>query len=672
MKKNREDEHYGSATFGITAAAVCGVVFLVLAGIGAKLTSFDPALLAAILAVIFVIVCCVIVIILRRRSERVSADTVIRSVLSGVLRDTVKWMNVPVLICDDADGNVIWSNAAAASLVGDTEKSANGMGFDRFAGISVGEVLADESELGAQTVIGERTFRVRGHRIRVNEKFFCIFTMTDITDITRLYADMAKNELAVAHIVVDNLEEIRQYEQDRFRECSSQVASILSAWAKDLGAVLKEYERDKYLLVFTAGQLDGCIRARFDVLDKIRDIHVGGGAVPITVSVGIASSGDTFAERERSAFAALEMALQRGGDQVVVRGDGETEFYGGRTKTVQKRTKVRARVISSELLIHMSRASNVIVMGHKFADFDAFGACVGISRLAMFAGVPVNIVTDFGDPALDECRATFAGVPEYAGVFVDSAAALDLVTTQTLLVIVDVNNKALFEAPELVNACAEYAVIDHHRMTAEFGREPVLSYIEPSASATCELVAEMLEQVLPSEIMIRREAKLMMAGIYLDTKQFTVSTTPRTFSAALYLRDRGASPAETMRYFNVSLDDYTREAKFRSNVVIYRSVIAIALGEGEGENADRVAAAKAADKLLSVEGVRASFALIRIGGVVHISARSTGDVNVQLILEKLRGGGHYDAAGAQVEAESMQDALVMLKGAIDGYLDEKK
>ena len=671
MKKN-EGEKYGSATFGLAASAIIGIIFLVLAGVGAKLTAFDPVLLTGILAAIYVVVCCAIFLILRRIRGKVSGDSVIRSVLNGVLSDTVQWMNVPVLICDESDAKIIWTNAAAAEVTGDTDKTVYGKRFDKYAGIAMGEVLQDESDLGAQTVIGERTFRIRGHRIRVNEKFFCIFSMTDITEITRLYEQAAQGELAVAHIVVDNLDEIRQYEQDRFRECSSQVASILSAWAKDIGGILKEYERDKYLLIFTAGQLDECVSRRFDVLDRIRDIHVGGGAVPITVSVGIASTGDSFAEREKSASSALEMALQRGGDQVVVRGESETEFYGGRTKTVQKRTKVRARVISSELLIHMSRASNVIIMGHKFADFDAFGAAVGVSRLAMFAGVPVNIVTDFGDSALDACRATFDGVPEYEGVFVDSAAALDLVTTQTLLVIVDVNNKALFEAPELVRACADFAVIDHHRKIADFDREPKLSYIEPSASATCELVSEMLEQVLPSEIMLQREARLMMAGIYLDTKQFTVNTTARTFSAALWLRDHGANPAETMRYFNVSLDDYTREAKFRSNVVIYRSVIAIALGDGDGENADRVAAAKAADKLLAVEGVRASFALIGIDGIVHISARSTGDINVQLILEKLRGGGHYDAAGAQVEAKSMQDALVMLKGAIDGYLDENK
>lgn len=250
--------------------------------------------------------------------------------------------------------------------------------------------------------------------------------------------------------------------------------------------------------------------------------------------------------------------------------------------------------------MYMSRASNVIIMGHKFADFDAFGACVGVCPLAMFAEVPVNIVTDFGDPSLDECREEFASLPEYRGVFVDSASALDSLPR-------DPSNYCrckqcrAFRISGACQSCTDTVIIDHHRKTAEFEREPKIAYIEPSASAACELVAEMLEQVLPAGLNMQREAKMMLAGIILDTKQFTVNTGVRTFSAALYLRDRGANPTEALRFFKTPLEDYIREAKFRTNVVIYRSVIAIALGDGEGENADRVAAAKSADKLLSVD-----------------------------------------------------------------------
>ena len=270
----------------------------------------------------------------------------------------------------------------------------------------------------------------------------------------------------------------------------------------------------------------------------------------------------------------------------------------------------------------------------------------------------------YSDPERDELA---VAVP---ALLVDTKEALELVNANTLLVVVDVNNAALFESTALAQNVDNIVIIDHHRKTAEFERSPLISYIEPSASACCELVAEMMEQVLPDGVLLPAEANLMLAGILLDTKQFTKNTGSRTFSAALYLRNRGASPTEVQGLFKTNLDDFIREAKFRSNVVIYRGVTAIALSEGEGVASDRIAAAKAADKLLGVEGVQAAFALVRIGDMVHISARSTDAVNVQLILEKLRGGGHFDSAAAQVSGSTLQDALVQLKEAIDAYFEE--
>ena len=667
MKNNREQSKRASVAFGVGVTAAIGVIFLILLGLAAKLTALDIALVAAVLAAIYAAVCVAIALILRRVREKSSGDAVIKSVLGSVLRSAVEWMDVPVVVCDESDSKIVWNNAAASALVGKSEPLFGGR-FDKFAGIAAGKVLFPEDDVETECTIGDRRLVVRGTRIRENDKNFDLFTFDDVTELRRLASEAKTNESVVCHIVIDNLAEIGSDDPDRFRECSSGVAAILSRWAKSCEGILKEQERDKYLLIMSAKHLAECVESRFEALDCVRDIRVG--VIPVTLSVGISDFGATLAEREQNAADALETAIQRGGDQIAIKSENAIEFYGGRTKTVQRRTKVRSRVVAGELAAYMERASNVLVMGHKFADFDAFGASVGIARLAMFVGTRVNVVSDLGDPGLDECRRAFDGLPEYAGMFVDPSDALDLVTTKTLLVIVDVNNPALIESPELVRVCADIAIIDHHRKTAEFGREPLISYIEPSASAASELVAEMLEQTLDPKDQITTEAQMMLAGIMLDTKQFSANTSAQTFSAALYLRSRGASTTEAMRYFRTPLEDYVREAKFRTNVVKYRSVIAIALGEGEGENADRVAAAKAADKLLTVEGVRASFALIRIDGVVHISARSSGDINVQLILEQLRGGGHYDAAGAQVEAKSVSEALGMLKNAIDAYLDE--
>ncbi|MGN1129180.1 MAG: DHH family phosphoesterase, partial [Candidatus Flemingiibacterium sp.] len=367
----------------------------------------------------------------------------------------------------------------------------------------------------------------------------------------------------------------------------------------------------------------------------------------------------------------LDLALQRGGDQVVVKNSHNTEFYGGRTKTVQKRTKVRARVIANELTLNMAKAHNVLIMGHRNPDYDSIGACVGIARLAMFCGVKANIVVNRSDPNIRQAINRVASLPEYTDIFVDSFVGQDMIHSDTLLVIVDVNNPAQFEAPDIASNVGTIAIIDHHRKTGDYVRQPVITYIEPSASSACELVAEILEQSLPIGGLHREEADVLYGGMLLDTKQFSRNTGVRTFSAALYLRSEGANPAEVQLFFKSGLDDFMRETKFSMNVVTYRQIFAISMSDGDGSPQDRIAAAKAADKLLSVEGVMASFALVHIDDSVHISARSAGNVNVQLILEKIGGGGYYEAAGALLKNVTMTSALNSLKDAIDDYMKKK-
>ena len=418
--------------------------------------------------------------------------------------------------------------------------------------------------------------------------------------------------------------------------------------------------------------LDEFMVMKFEILDRVRAIHAHDTGLSLTVSVGVGNIRGTFEEKDKAAHTALEMALQRGGDQAVVKGDDSLEFFGGITNTVQKRTNVRARVVSNELMTAMRRASNVIVMGHRFADFDAFGAIVGTVRLAMYCGTRVNAVINMTDRNLAGCRSLLAPEEDFIGVFVDEQMGLDLLNTDTLVVVVDVNNIAHMESRLIAERAQTLAVVDHHRKTAEFEREPLIEYIEPSASSACELVAEMLEQVLPREDLTAAEATLMLAGINLDTKNFSKSTGTRTFSAALYLRDRGASPERVTALNKTSLDDYMREGGFRTNVEFFRKVMAITVADSRFETgpADRITVAKAADNLLSIAGVEASFALVKIGDIVAISARSAGRINVQLILEKLNGGGRYDEAGAQVQGD-VEAAVKRLKGAIDEYLAEK-
>ncbi len=670
QKQPKQKKHILSPSrISLSAVLTVAALALILAAVAVvgTLTSVSLPILCVIAFVLILAVSITIALLTDHRSPHGADSQVLSPVLGNIMLDTVMKQNAPVLICDEAEERIIWYNRAFAAAT-EAKTQMYGSRVSEYLDREAAEILAENATDGSAVSIGSRSYRAQAYTLRAKDKGFCLLSMTDVTETERLYQQLAQSESIVAYILIDNLDEMLQYEQEKSRTVALQIETVLRDWAAEANGILKEYERDRYLFLFEARHLDDFIVRKFDILDKIRDIRVGDAKLPVTISIGVANVRGEFSEKERAATAALDMALQRGGDQVVVKGETGIECYGGRTKTIQKRTKVRARVIANELIMHMSRASNVLIMGHKYADFDAFGAAVGMARLSMFCGNRVNIVTDLKDPNLAGCRHMLAGEPEYEDVLIDAGEALELLSANTLLIVVDVNNAEKFESPELAQNADNIVIIDHHRKTAEFEKEPLISYIEPSASATCELVSEMLEQVLPENLLRPTEANLMMAGILLDTKQFTKNTGTRTFSAALYLRDRGALPAETQNLFKTDLNDFIREAKFRANVVIYRGITAIALGEGEGDAGDRIAAAKAADKLLTVEGVQASFALIRIGDIVHISARSADSVNVQVILEMLNGGGHFDAAAAQVPT-SMHDALVQLKSAIDAYLD---
>ena len=434
---------------------------------------------------------------------------------------------------------------------------------------------------------------------------------------------------------------------------------------------MREYGNNRFMCVFEAQQFMALEADKFSLLDEIREIRLGETTLSVTISMGIAKIEGTLLEKERAAQAALDMALQRGGDQVVVKTKDGVEFYGGKTKAVQKRTKVRSRVIANELIALVSMSGNIIIMGHRFPDADSFASCVAMARIAKFCGATAHIVIDRNDRNLRNCFLSLEDNPDYNGMFVDRAQAQDLMESGTLVVVTDVNNMNICEAPDIVKSAEEYVVIDHHRKTSEFAKQPKIGYIEPSASSASELMSELLELILPQGTLPKAEADLLFAGMLLDTKQFTHNTGVRTFSAALYLRNEGASPLDAQALFKTDLEDFLSEAQFESNVQIYRNTIAIALNEADTSNSlTRVNAAKAADRLLSVEGIRAAFAVCSIDKVICISARSDGTVNVQRMAEKLGGGGHFDSAGVQLRDVTIKEAIIMLRAAIDEILDE--
>ncbi len=571
----------------------------------------------------------------------------------------------PTLLCDDS-GHLLFANQAFLDLYGEKEIPLGG---------SVSELCRIDAEQGntATAMIGGASCSVRrigftcaGER-RVLLNFY---NDTPRLEATRRY--MAERTV-VAYAIIDNLEEILQFVQDEYATTAATVEEKLTAWVESMHGLIRAYDRNKYLILFDNEHLEECLHNRFSILDEIRSIRVG-DAMPITVSLGVSRIQDgTLAERERAAQFALDLALQRGGDQVVFRDGREVFFYGGKTKAGYKRVNIKSRIVARQLLSMIARAGNVLVMGHRFADYDSFAASVGLVRLVMNQGVRVNMVVNRDEEALAPCFAKLNGLPEYNGVFVDGAAGLDLINADTLLIVADVNNSNFVECRELMQKAPTVAIIDHHIKTDSFNAAVKMEYIDPTASSASELVTEIVEEVTGARILRPQEAELLLSGVLLDTKRFTRNTGTRTFAVAQFLRGAGANPGETFEFFKETPEDLSRAARFNSHVVIYRKHIAIAACDGDGIDASyHVAAAKAADGLLGVKGVRASFALVKIEDTVHISARSDGSVNVQVILEGFNGGGHFDVAGAQIANVSVESVVERLRISIDKYLDHQE
>ena len=600
---------------------------------------------------------------LRRRTESVTSHRRLHEAFAGESEHVLADLHQPALLCN-AQGEIVWCNHMLTTQIGKRDLLV-GRHIDDVCEIDL-DALDKPKEI---VIIGERLFRYEVIAIDGAEcPLFCVI-FNDCTDLEELRAVHEAETTVVAYIVIDNMEELLQYVQDTYRSAATATEAALQSWVDGMGGVLKSYEKDKYIAVFNKASLKSCIERRFDVLDSIRSVRVGDG-MPVTVSIGVSSLGKTLEEKEAAAQTALDMALQRGGDQAVVRSEKGDEFFGGKTKAVQKRNNVRSRVVANVLSSLLARTESVLIMGHRFGDFDSFGAAVGIARFAMLCGVHPRIVVNRQDPNLAPCFEMLEGVDDYDDIFVGATEGMDLIRPDTLLIVVDVNNVEHVECPDIVRNVNHLVVIDHHRKTIEFTKEPEIAYIEPSASSASELVAEILEQYMASKSLLKEEAELMLAGILLDTKQFTRNTGTRTFSAALYLRGEGAIPGESSDLFRADVGDLTKEARFHTNVNIYREKVAISHVDGTADASYRVVAAKAADKLLTVKGVSASITLVTIGDKVHVSARSDGSINVQLILERVGGGGHYDVAGAQVEGTDITAVIARLRAAIDEYLDK--
>ena len=566
---------------------------------------------------------------------------------------------------------LLWSNASFRALTGVKEDVFENLIEDALPSFSYQWLLEGRSEAPESVVVNDRHFRVFGtltHPSGVRRGTLLATTYWfDVTEEDALRAERDRGRPVVGKIMVDNYDELMKAGTEASR--SARLARInekLSAWFDGTDALFCRLDRNQYLFVITQEKYNELVRAKFSVLDSVREVVTEDG-VAATLSIGVGKDVPDFATLFQYASLSIEMALSRGGDQVVVRNSLDFEFYGGKSQASEKRTKVKSRVMANALGELIADASQVFVMGHKHADMDAVGAAAGVCCIARKKGKKAQIVIDMEDNASQAVLARLKALPEYQDTFISGSDAFIMARSGALLVVVDTNRPDFVESESLLDAVNRVAVIDHHRRAASYIESAALNFHEPYASSASELVTELLQYLVEPGDILRAEAEALLAGMVLDTKNFTQRTGGRTFDAAAYLRRAGADTADVQRLFQGGLDEMIDRYNIIRHAEVIHDDIAIAAVE---EEVDRVTAAKATDELLTLQGMRASFVLFKSGSGVNLSARSLGEINVQLIMEKLGGGGNSTTAGAQVPDGTVDAVREQLINAINEYLEE--
>lgn len=674
MSNKKQNRVFNESNILLWLCVITGIVFIALYALVNIFVKQPPVWIGAVLASVEILCALATYAVYKARSDREAQFNAQTITLEKAMTGMMKNVEIPCVLTLK-NGLIAWANVGAQKMFG-AEGSLIQKNFNDFSELRIEDLISsipEQDDIGADslpTVIGGKNYLAKIYRQSIGKNSYYLTTFSDYTDLARLTEKTEREFPVIAYVVLDNLEEIAQYVRVNYRSAANEIEIILKKWAKSMNGFIREYDRDKYIMLFAKEKYNECIENKFDILETVRNVRLGDSSVPVTVSIGISLVGESLAEREKNAASALELALQRGGDQVAVKTPDEILFFGGRTKGIQKKSGSFARVFATQLTSCIAQADNVLIMGHANPDFDSIGACVGVARLCLFCGVSPKIIIDKQNPNFLCCTEKLCALDEYKHIFISAENGLDALSSGTLLIVVDANNFRILEAPDIARNASSFIVIDHHRKTVQYEREPLLSHIDPSASSASEMITEILEQCLAGESLLKEEANILLAGIMVDTKNFTRTTGTKTFSAAMYLRGMGANSEVAGAFFREDFEDFISEARFGTNVAIYRERIAITQSDGGGSDFDRIAAAKAADKLLTVKNVDAAFALVRIDGVVHISARSNGSINVQLVLEKLQGGGHFDSAGAAVKTDDMRSVLLMLKDAIDEYFAE--
>ncbi len=644
---------------------LCLVAFVVAAVPFSPLLAVAEALVSALV---------IYVGIRRNRMAQHSVRQYLDRVSGGI--DTARSSNMlyaplPMLVFDLNTGEILWGNDRFLALTDLKEKMFEALVNDVIPGFDGHWMLEGKREAPEHVVWNHRTYRVYGalshpDQLKGDHSMLATTYWLDITESEQMRQTLDMTRPSVAILMIDNYEDLMKACPESKRSALlADIEGKLNDWCAGSGALLLSYDRDRYLFVMEEKDFAVYAEKKFDVLDAVRTVESGG--VTATLSIGVGRDGDSFESLFKNADLALEMALSRGGDQAVVKDRNNFEFYGGRSKTTEKRTKVKSRVMANALRELIDDARNVYVMGHKYADMDSLGAAAGICCISRKLGKKAQIVIDTENNAAHPVLRALQQMPEYAGVFVNGDTAFLHAQPDTLLVVVDTNRPDSVESEPLLESCTRVAVIDHHRRGSSYIDKMTLNYHEPYASSASELITELMQYLIEPADMLKSEAEALLAGIVLDTKNFTNRTGGRTFEAAAYLRRCGADTQDVQRMFQSDLDAMVTRYAIMRQAEIYHGDIAIVAAD---EAYDRVTAAKAADELLTIRGIRASFVMYRKDDGVYMSARSLGEVNVQVILEALGGGGNSTTAGGQAKGITVAEAKEKLLAAIDKYFED--
>lgn len=584
-------------------------------------------------------------------------------------------LNLPIPLCIlEFDGSITWYNTKFHEM--NEEEDTLGMNIESLVkNIDLRKVLNENKEMYTNINYKDRDYTIVYNVIKSEQegksKYLMMLYWLDKTDYLELENKYNNEKNVIALIQVDAYEEVLQSAPEERRPLINvDIDKTLAYLESTCNGALKKTSNDKYILILNNQELQKLEADKFSILDTIREINQENN-LPVTISIGIGIDGKTINENIKLANGALDLALGRGGDQAVIKTKDKSVFYGGKSKAVEKKTKVKSRLIGHALREIVLESKNIYIMGHKYPDMDAMGSAVGIYDICKACNKQANIVLDNSNDSIDEFVKRLKDNEYYSEIFISKDDAIKNCTKDTLVVVVDTHRPSFTECPELTMISDKVVVIDHHRRGVEFINDTVLLFHETYVSSTCEMVTELV-QYMEDDVKINKlTAEGLMAGICLDTKNFAFKTGVRTFEAASYLKKKGADTIEVKKLFNSTLIDFVTKAEIIQSAKVIDEKICLAYSKAEVSNIN-IIVAQAADELLNIKDVEASFVLGKTkSGTIFVSARSLGSINVHVLMEKLGGGGHIDIAGAQIEDTSLEEGYNKVLDIINKYLEEE-